>query len=254
MGSCQNTRRLLAKGSKTELTVDYTLAFVSPVNRFIRSFIERGAEAGLSKNFAQVIEVGPTCSRRRKQALHAIQSHTGLLCSDIYAYVYGGYAATHRMCLRHVVEEMRGSFPMETQANHAGLLTVTVLPFAGPKAAVDCGRRGPSPPCRLAAGHISALARCTVSCIWSASLQGPHVLTISSDMCSFASRYHAMHHVSELARSLTWYSHDAGCAEPDGWGPARWGATAPVGWPAGLGAGHAYGGARCYAAQMAAIR
>ena len=52
-------RRLLAAGRKTELRVEYTLAFIAPVNRFIRSFIERGAEQGLSKNFAQLLEVPP---------------------------------------------------------------------------------------------------------------------------------------------------------------------------------------------------
>ena len=49
--------RLVAKGDKTELTIFYTLLFVSPVNYFIRSAIERGAEGGLAKNFAQLLEV-----------------------------------------------------------------------------------------------------------------------------------------------------------------------------------------------------
>ena len=35
----------------------YTLIFVAPVNYFIRAAIERGAEGGLAKNFAQLIEV-----------------------------------------------------------------------------------------------------------------------------------------------------------------------------------------------------
>ena len=47
----------MAKGDKTELTVVYTLVFVSPMNYFIRSAIERGAEGGLAKNFAQLLEV-----------------------------------------------------------------------------------------------------------------------------------------------------------------------------------------------------
>ncbi len=47
----------MAKGDKTELTIVYTLVFVSSINYFIRSAIERGAEGGLAKNFAQLLEV-----------------------------------------------------------------------------------------------------------------------------------------------------------------------------------------------------
>ena len=53
----QFARRLVARGDKTELTIVYTLIFVTPVNYFIRTAIERGAEGGLAKNFAQLIEV-----------------------------------------------------------------------------------------------------------------------------------------------------------------------------------------------------
>ncbi len=35
----------------------YTLIFVAPVNYFIKAAIERGAEGGLAKNFAQLVEV-----------------------------------------------------------------------------------------------------------------------------------------------------------------------------------------------------
>ncbi len=49
--------RLTARGDKTEVTVAYTLIFVAPVNYFIRAAIERGAEGGLAKNFAQLVEV-----------------------------------------------------------------------------------------------------------------------------------------------------------------------------------------------------
>ena len=51
------SRRLVARGDKTELTIVYTLIFVAPVNYFIRSAIERGAEGGLAKNFKQLLEV-----------------------------------------------------------------------------------------------------------------------------------------------------------------------------------------------------
>lgn len=67
--------RLSAKGSKTVMTVEYTLAFIAPVNRIIRGFIERGAEQGLSKNFGQVIEVRPAQTHIRHNAAH---SHTRL--------------------------------------------------------------------------------------------------------------------------------------------------------------------------------
>lgn len=45
----------MAKGKATELTVEYTIVYISPVNRFIKSCIERGADGGLNKNFGQVL-------------------------------------------------------------------------------------------------------------------------------------------------------------------------------------------------------
>ena len=40
-----------------ELTIESTLVYLSAVNKFVRGCIDRGADAGLSKNFAQYVEL-----------------------------------------------------------------------------------------------------------------------------------------------------------------------------------------------------
>jgi hypothetical protein len=40
-----------------ELAIESTLVYLSAVNKFVRSCIERGADSGMSKNFAQYIEL-----------------------------------------------------------------------------------------------------------------------------------------------------------------------------------------------------
>lgn len=40
-----------------ELAIESTLVYLSAVNKFVRGCIERGADSGLAKNFAQYMEL-----------------------------------------------------------------------------------------------------------------------------------------------------------------------------------------------------
>ena len=40
-----------------ELAIESTLVYLSGVNKFVRGCIERGADSGLAKNFAQYVEL-----------------------------------------------------------------------------------------------------------------------------------------------------------------------------------------------------
>lgn len=52
-------RRLTAgeAASTCELAIESTLVYLSAVNKFVRGCIERGADSGLAKNFAQYTEL-----------------------------------------------------------------------------------------------------------------------------------------------------------------------------------------------------
>ena len=43
--------------SSCELAIESTLVYLSAVNKFVRGCIERGADSGLAKNFAQYVEL-----------------------------------------------------------------------------------------------------------------------------------------------------------------------------------------------------
>ncbi len=56
---CWLWRRLTAQddGASCELTIESTIVYLSSVNKFVRSCIERGADSGLARNFAQYMEL-----------------------------------------------------------------------------------------------------------------------------------------------------------------------------------------------------
>ena len=49
-------RLAAANGNSTALSVEFTIVYVCSTNGFIKTCIERAAEGGMAKNFAQILE------------------------------------------------------------------------------------------------------------------------------------------------------------------------------------------------------